>query len=101
MKHDSVIDAVRVADKRPVYLKRIVSAEQPHEVSIANHLSVEPLASDDRNHAAPVLDILNPLEGDNVILVLPFLHVFDDPPFTTVGEALDCVRQIFEASIPL
>lgn len=34
--------------------------------------------------------------GDHAILVLPVLRLFWDPPFDTVGEVIECFRQIFE-----
>lgn len=33
---------------------------------------------------------------DRVILVMPLLRWYDDPPFQTIGEAVDLFSQLFE-----
>ncbi|SJL11205.1 uncharacterized protein ARMOST_14608 [Armillaria ostoyae] len=46
-----------------------------------------------RNHCVPIHHLKYEEFG---ILVLPLLRKFDDPPFDTVGEVVECLRQIFE-----
>lgn len=40
-----------------------------------------------------------PNAEDLLILVLPFLRPFDNPPFDTIGESVDYFSQVFEVSI--
>jgi hypothetical protein len=50
-----------------------------------------------RNHTVQVLDIfLDDVDSDLEFLVTPSLRPFNDPPFVTVGEMLDFVRQTLE-----
>ena len=59
--------------------------------------SAEPLASDPRNHCAPVYDVLHsPLDEDIAFVILPFLSLYDEPRFRTFGEAVECFRQMIE-----
>ena len=44
--------------------------------------------------------IYYPDDHDVSIIVLPLLRQFNDPPFETVGEAVDFFRQIFEVGCP-
>jgi len=63
------------------------------------YLSSEPLASDPRNRCVPLLDVLEPPdEPEMIILVMPLLREYTSPPFDTVGEVMDCCRQLFEVS---
>ena len=39
-----------------------------------------------------------PDEDDTRIMVLPLLRKYDDPPFDTVGEVVDCLRQVLEVN---
>jgi hypothetical protein len=89
-----LIDAVRESDSQYVIIKRLRLSIHPHEVEIGRFLSS--LATRG-NHAVPVLDVLQP-PGDNdlVLIVMPLLRTFGDPPFETVGEAIDFFGQIFK-----
>ena len=50
-----------------------------------------------QNYTVPVVDVLDPPAfPDEQIMVMPRLHPFLEPPFDTVGEFLDAVRQILE-----
>ena len=46
----------------------------------------------------PTCQGIIPIPGDqnNVLFLMPLLRRFDDPPFETVGEAVEFFRQIFE-----
>ena len=86
-----------MSDGSYVTLKSISSSVHPYEADIGNFLSSEPLASDPRNHCAPIYEVLQvPDKRDRVILVMPLLMLFDNPPFKTYGEAVDLFSQIFE-----
>jgi len=78
-------------------LKSVSRSVFPHEVEIGQFFSSEPLASDPRNHCVPIYEILqDPTIEDTVIIVMPFLRLHNDPAFNTVGEVLECFKQIFE-----
>lgn len=93
------MDAVRKVDGEVVALKRILKSNHPHEVEIGLYLSSPPLSEDSRNHCCPILATLHPPDDKNlVILVMPFLRKHDNPIYTTVGEAVEFFRQVFEVS---
>lgn len=72
----------------------------PPEVQILNMLSSKhydlPI-----NYCARLIDVFD-ISDDNsgnitdIILVLPFLRTFNDPPFLTIGEGLDFIRQALD-----
>jgi hypothetical protein len=102
--HDSqyaqINDAVHVPTGSRVALKKLLKEDHPFEEDITRHLSSDPLSKDSRNHCVPLLDVLHPplKEGDRDlrILVMPLLRTFDSPIFDTFGEAIECIRQLFE-----
>ena len=83
-----------------VALKKLFEEDHPFEEDIARYVSSDPLSKDPRNHCVPLLDVLYPprKDGDRDIriLVMPFLRQFDSPNFDTFGEAIECIRQLFE-----
>lgn len=94
-----ILDATRIRDNVPVTLKRLKTREHPYEIQIGRYLSSEPLASDPKNHCVPILEVLDLPEDDNTkLLVMPLLRIFDNPPFLTVGEAVEFMRQAIEVS---
>jgi hypothetical protein len=96
-QHPNILDAVRVCDGLPVALKKIDTAIHPHEVDIAKKISAESMAKDPRNHCLPMLDTLQvPDEQNSIILVMTQLRPYHDPRFDTIGEAVECFRQLFE-----
>jgi hypothetical protein len=92
-----VMDATRISDGKLVMLKQIRKSLHPFEIEIAQFLSSEPQASDPRNHSVPILEVLqDPEDEDLSLLVMPFLKPYDKPKFDTIGEAIECFRQLFE-----
>ncbi|PBK75271.1 hypothetical protein ARMSODRAFT_514104 [Armillaria solidipes] len=92
-----VMDATRVQDGKKVMLKRVSKSEFPLEVELSDFLSSSPLSEDPRNHYVPIYDVLqSPRDSDYHILVMPRLHKFHSPSFDTVGELVECFRQILE-----
>ncbi|RDX54862.1 hypothetical protein OH76DRAFT_1372287 [Lentinus brumalis] len=92
-----IMDAVRASDGDIVILKSIRKSRHPYEVEIARYFSTPPVSSDPRNHCSPVLDVLqDPSNADVEIMVMPLLRLFNDPPFATVGEVMEFLRQAFE-----
>lgn len=78
-------------------LKKVSMTVHPYEAEIGRYLCSESLACDPRNHCCPTWDVLSiPGDEDQVILVMPLLREYNDPRFTTVGEAVGFFRQIFE-----
>ncbi|KZT29105.1 hypothetical protein NEOLEDRAFT_1128667 [Neolentinus lepideus HHB14362 ss-1] len=66
-------------------------------VEIGLFLSSGALASDLRNHCVPILEVLDPPEEDDlVLLVMPFLCDYDSPAFDTFGETIAFFKQVFE-----
>lgn len=92
--------AVRIEDGQTVAIKHITISSHPHESEIALYLSSPPLSNDPRNHCCPVIDVLeDPLDNDQRLIVMPLLRMYDDPKFTTVGEAVEFFRQAFEVTM--
>ncbi|SJL08455.1 uncharacterized protein ARMOST_11819 [Armillaria ostoyae] len=85
----SLMSAVRLSDGLQVILKKL-ELDSPEFVLFSS----PPLSLDPRNRCVPVFQVLKYAEFG--ILVLPLLRKFDDPPFGTVGEVVECFRQIFE-----
>ncbi|KAF7351406.1 Protein kinase domain-containing protein [Mycena sanguinolenta] len=91
-----IMDAER-HDGKPVMLKWVSKKTHPHEVEIARLFSTGAMAKNSKNHCVPILDVLqDPQDSDKQIIVMPRLIRFDEPIFDTVGEVIDCFRQIFE-----
>jgi hypothetical protein len=96
------MDAIRISDGKPVFLKRVNKSEHPFEIDIGLFFFSKPFASDPRNHCVPFLEVIPLPEDDNMaIIVMPFLRNFDSPDFDTVGEVVEFVRQMVEVSCPL
>ncbi|EIN06941.1 hypothetical protein PUNSTDRAFT_121223 [Punctularia strigosozonata HHB-11173 SS5] len=92
-------DATRLSDGAHVVIKLIYQPDHPHEVSMSRLIGMGPTACD---YCVPVYDVLHvPEEEDSYLLVMPILRDFDDPPFDTVGEALECIRQIFRGLLSM
>ncbi|KAA1476402.1 kinase-like protein [Dentipellis sp. KUC8613] len=94
---DVTMDAIRISDGCHVCLKRIpCRAEDSTEVAITQFLSQDEQRKDPRNHAIPLLDLIQ--APDHCFMVLPFcrslMHHF--PLFETVGEVFDMVEQALE-----
>ncbi|KAJ7658012.1 hypothetical protein B0H17DRAFT_1185712 [Mycena rosella] len=67
------------------------------EIQITQKFIAEPLASDPKNHCIRLLEILTVPDVENKeLLVLPLLFDWNYPRFTTIGEAVDFLSQIFE-----
>lgn len=83
-----------------VTLKQISRAEHPYEVDIALYFSSEDLALKPANHCVPIYDVLSlSNDSDFVIIVMPLLRPYTNPRFDTIGEAVECFRQLFEVML--
>lgn len=77
-------------------IKRVKPTSE--EVVISLMFSSPERRNDPHNHAVPVLDyFVEDCESPEAFLVTPLLRPCDDPPFTTVKEVIDFVRQMLEA----
>ncbi|RDB24810.1 NUAK family SNF1-like kinase 2 [Hypsizygus marmoreus] len=91
-----IIDAVR-ADGTLVALKRINLLTHPQEAEIGTLLSSKTLASHPKNHCVPILEVIPiPDDHNTVVIVMPLLYPNEYPPFETIGEAVEFLRQILE-----
>ncbi|KAG8897436.1 hypothetical protein FRB99_008153 [Tulasnella sp. 403] len=89
------LDAERVSDGRPVFLKYVPKISP--EIEIGQYLSSPELQKDPRNHACPLLDVLeNENDPEHVILVIPLLRPLQRPQPGSVGECVDMVEQTLE-----
>lgn len=92
-----LVDATRTLDAVPVMIKIIMKQSHPYEMEVMQYLSSAKLQMDRGNHSMQLLDVLDPpTHPEYSMLVLPFLRTFDEPPFDTIGEAVDFFSQIFE-----
>ena len=91
------MDVTRISDGRVVILKKLNKHDHPYEAEIGRLFSTEPLASDPRNHSVPIYDVLqSPLDESIIFLVMPYLIRHHEVRFETIGEAVECFRQLFE-----
>ena len=91
------MDVTRISDGRVVVLKKLNKHDHPYEAEIGQLFSREPIASESRNRCVPVYDVLqSPLDESIIFLVMPYLMRYHQLRFGTVGEAVECFRQLFE-----
>ncbi|KAG2051565.1 hypothetical protein BDR06DRAFT_983513 [Suillus hirtellus] len=96
-RYSHIIDATRMSDGLYISLKVVNKLDHPHEVDIGQYFMMEHLVSNPKNHCVPLLDVLSvPNEDEKQILVMPLLLDFTKPRFDTVGEVVECLRQLFE-----
>ncbi|TFK92728.1 hypothetical protein K466DRAFT_480092 [Polyporus arcularius HHB13444] len=93
----SIMDAIRISDGRIVTIKRVKKLSTPWEESTMRRFSTEPLASDPHNYAIPLYDAIQPPWDDNIVLlIMPHFIRIHKHKYATVGEAMECFRQLFE-----
>ncbi|TFY51753.1 hypothetical protein EVJ58_g10398 [Rhodofomes roseus] len=93
----NILDALRKKDGSVVSIK--ITKRDTNETSIAQYLSSSAVPHDSQNHCVPILDVLpDPFEDKTMLMVMPYLRPFDDPPFTAVGEAMEFISQTLERS---
>ncbi|KAL4073734.1 hypothetical protein J3A83DRAFT_4230974 [Scleroderma citrinum] len=93
----TLLDATRISDGAYVVLKIIKVSDHPHEVEIGRMFSAAPLSTDPANHCVSIYDVIPVDEDqDKVIIVMPLLARYISPPLCTIGEAVECFRQLFE-----
>lgn len=91
------MDAIRMSDNRVVSIKRIKKSDHPQEEEIIRYFSTNSLATDPSNHSVPVYEVLQSPFMENIqFLVMPYLIRIYDVKFATLGETVECLRQLFE-----
>ncbi|KAJ3856534.1 hypothetical protein EV368DRAFT_32205 [Lentinula lateritia] len=94
------LDAIRVADGRPVMLRRADPPSISDELEIGRLVSSKEFRSDAQNHCVPIYESLELPKANEVgrkcIVVMPFLVPWDEVGFVTVGEVVDFCDQVFE-----
>ncbi|KIJ18458.1 hypothetical protein PAXINDRAFT_167058 [Paxillus involutus ATCC 200175] len=92
-----ILDGTRLSDGEYVALKRVKKTDHPHEVDIAQFFSSAPLAGEIANHCVPIHEVLPiPDEEESVLIIMPLLGDYTEPHFDTIGETVECFRQLFE-----
>ncbi|CAE6483119.1 unnamed protein product [Rhizoctonia solani] len=95
------LDAVRVIDDLQVMIKMIIpyddDQEGEDELKILEYLSSEQCAADPANHAVRCLESFPMPEVERgAFCVMPLLMVYNNPPFDSLGEIYDLLKQLFE-----
>jgi hypothetical protein len=93
------MDGRSIKDGALVAIKRV--RRKAGEIEMLSYLSSEELRSDNRNHSVPVIDLIPiPDRPDEIFVVMPLLMPLHptqrNPPFETVKNFVDFVRQILE-----
>ena len=93
------MDATRIRDGRQVMLKKVLPADEPHELNINRLFSSQEHSRDRDNHCVRLLDVLQLSENFNSqkLMVFPLLRPFNQPPIQTFREFADFFTQISEA----
>jgi hypothetical protein len=89
-----ILDATQIRDGVKVVLKRVPSAG--NEVKIALYLSSAEMRSNPRNRTVPILDLITLPDDNYVLLVMPYLRVFNTPPFHCRMEVIEAIRQFLQ-----
>jgi hypothetical protein len=95
LQKPNVLDATRTSDGSRVVLKRVAAAG--NEIRIAQYLSSDEMRSNPRNRTVPIIDVISlPNNKEVVLLVMPYLRVFNTPPFHCRAEFVDSLRQLMQ-----
>ena len=88
-----------MSDGRVDTIKRVKKHLTPWEEDTIRRFSREPLASDPCNRAIPLYDTIRASWDDDIVfLIMPHVVRIWKHKFATVGEAVECFRQLFEVS---
>ena len=94
------MDATHLADGSVVDIKRVYKHISLDEAGITQYLTHSSLTADTRNHCVPFYEMLqSPMDENVVFFVLPFLRAWNKPRFCTIGEAVDCIKQLIEVTL--
>ncbi|KAK7007415.1 kinase-like domain-containing protein [Favolaschia claudopus] len=90
-----VADATRTADGVKVVLKRVQTGQEADLSFHFGKILLEDYPHPD-NRAVPVLDMIQ--LPQQLLVVMPFLREFDDPPFERLGQVSEALHQFLKAS---
>ncbi|KAJ7181906.1 hypothetical protein C8R46DRAFT_985174 [Mycena filopes] len=92
----NLMNAVRRSDQSRVMFKWVSTSIYSNEVEIAQFLGCG--SQRPENHCIPILEpaLDDPDDPDKKLLVMPLCVDISAPRFETVGEVLDCIRQMLE-----
>ncbi|KAJ7849814.1 hypothetical protein B0H14DRAFT_2334892, partial [Mycena olivaceomarginata] len=94
-----VLDAVRVADGVKVILERIDTTRLDLGVIIFLSERARREFFHPGNRTVHLLDIVPLADNEEVLISMPMLRIFDDPPFGQVSEALDAFHEFLKVLI--
>ncbi|KAL6306741.1 hypothetical protein BKA93DRAFT_772601 [Sparassis latifolia] len=95
---DHLIDATRICDGAPVYIKRVKTGD--NESQIATMFSAPRLRTDPNNHCVPILEVFQDADDKTIsYMVMPCLRFIDRPPFERVIDVVDFVDQLLEGLV--
>lgn len=90
-----LVDATRIADGKLVYIKQVMTGDAESRLTLMLNSH-----EDSTNHTVPILDTFVDTTDETIsYLVMPFLRLFDEPPFESIGETLDFADKVLEVSI--
>ncbi|KDQ18329.1 hypothetical protein BOTBODRAFT_28743 [Botryobasidium botryosum FD-172 SS1] len=93
-----LLDAIRLKDGSKVVLKCM--HVKSDELRIALYLSSPQMQGLPGNRTVPVIDVIKlPDDADRVLLVMPYLRVFDKPRFHCQGEVVGAFRQFLQGLV--
>ncbi|KAL5530908.1 hypothetical protein ACEPAG_3784 [Sanghuangporus baumii] len=95
--HAKTMDATRTSDGKRIKMKKLLKGSK--ELEIARFFSSEDMSRDPRNHCVPVLDVFSEEGSPLEFMVMPLLTLYQDPPFSTLDEALDFMKQLLEGLV--
>ncbi|PSS05541.1 hypothetical protein PHLCEN_2v3743 [Hermanssonia centrifuga] len=93
--YEYVMDATRTSDGTLVFLKAVRRTSRDYEIGL--YLSGDHLKHHPYNHCNLILDVLpDPLDDTNVLLVTPYLRPYNNPELSSIGEAVDLIKQTLQ-----
>ncbi|KAL5513751.1 hypothetical protein ACEPAH_4151 [Sanghuangporus vaninii] len=95
--HAKTMDATRTSDGKRIKMKKLFKGSK--ELEIVRFFTSEDMSRDPRNHCVSVLDVFSEEGRPFQFMVMPLLTSYQDPPFSTVDEALDFVKQLLEGLV--
>lgn len=98
---ESVNTGIRISDGAQVTVKILTEPKHTNQIHFGRLFSSPPHNSDPKNHCVPVYDVLEMPEKGLNFIVMPYLSFWEIPPFGTIGEVVECIRQMFEVSLEL
>lgn len=92
------MDATRISDGMKVMIKR--TSPLTSETAVLRFLNSPSLKADPSNHCVPIFDVFPDTSDSNIVfVVMPLLREFYEPPFGTVMEAIEFMKQTLMVSI--